>query len=54
MTHSPDAFDAVVQEALRAFEHNVAVYSEEPMLLDAARGVLNVALGVPQELLLRR
>jgi heme oxygenase len=51
---APDAFDAVVREALRAFEHNVALYSEEPMLLDAARGVLNVALGVPQELLLRR
>ena len=39
------AFEDVVDEALAAFASNVEVYSEEPMLLDAARGSLNVATG---------
>ena len=32
------ARDAVVDEALRAFGHNVQVYTEEPVGLDAALG----------------
>lgn len=42
---APDAFSETVEEALRAFEYNVDVYREEPMLLDAARGVANVCAG---------
>lgn len=42
---SPEAFQAVIDEALLAFKSNVAVYSEEPMLLDSIRGALNVGTG---------
>jgi heme oxygenase len=37
---------ACVEEALGAFAANVNVYAEEPMWADAARGALNVAVGV--------
>jgi len=40
-----DAFNAVVEEALAAFAYNVGVYSEERLLADATRGVINVATG---------
>ena len=36
---------AVVDEALLAFAHNAAVYAEEPMTVDAARGVANLLVG---------
>jgi len=37
--------ELVVQEALLAFRHNIDVYSEEPLYLDAARGVANMCSG---------
>eukprot|EP00928_Gymnodinium_smaydae_P011753 TRINITY_DN14306_c1_g2_i1.p1 TRINITY_DN14306_c1_g2~~TRINITY_DN14306_c1_g2_i1.p1 ORF type:complete len:288 (-),score=57.94 TRINITY_DN14306_c1_g2_i1:143-961(-) len=42
---SKESFDATIAEALRAFEYNVAVYSEEPYYLDAIRGGMNVCSG---------
>lgn len=40
-----EAFDAVVQESFKAFHHNIEVYGEEPMVVDAVRGALNVCTG---------
>lgn len=37
--------ECVVQEALLAFRYNIDVYSEEPMYLDAVRGVANICSG---------
>ena len=42
---SDAARDAVVDEALRAFGHNVEVYTEEPVGLDAALGAGRVVAG---------
>ena len=46
--------EEVVEEAMRAFAHNAAVYGEEPMLWDAIRGGINAATGLvvrPKEVL---
>mmetsp|Transcript_53379 Transcript_53379/g.114750 ORF Transcript_53379/g.114750 Transcript_53379/m.114750 type:complete len:282 (-) Transcript_53379:114-959(-) len=51
---TPSAFDAVVDEAMLAFGYNVGVYSEEPMLLDALRGSVNVCTGYLSQTLGRR
>jgi len=40
-----EGFEDVVQESLKAFNHNKDVYGEEPYLIDAARGSLNVCTG---------
>lgn len=42
---SPEARDAVVAEALRAFQYNVDVYSEEGIAVDSVKGSLKVAVG---------
>mmetsp|Transcript_7816 Transcript_7816/g.22244 ORF Transcript_7816/g.22244 Transcript_7816/m.22244 type:complete len:275 (-) Transcript_7816:129-953(-) len=42
---SEEAFGDVVKESLKAFELNVGVYSEEPMMFDAVRGAFNVSTG---------
>jgi len=42
---SDDAFQAVVEEALQAFKFNVGVYSEEPIIIDAVRGTINMGSG---------
>eukprot|EP00944_MAST-04C_sp_MAST-4C-sp1_P012267 g12267.t1 len=47
----PDKSALIVQEALNAFSHNANVYSEEPMLMDATRGVFNIAGGGVKSLL---
>lgn len=41
-----DRFESVIDETLAAFQHNIAVYSEEPMYIDGARGCINVATGM--------
>jgi len=46
---SEEAFDAVVQESFKAFGHNVDVYSEEPIWLDAARGSFNICAGYARQ-----
>lgn len=40
-----EARSAVADEALRAFEHNIDVYTEEPIHLDAVRGATNICTG---------
>lgn len=44
MLHA-EAFDATVQEAAKAFEHNIDLFGEEPFYLDSVRGALNVCSG---------
>ena len=41
--------DEVVQEALHAFAHNIAVYGEEPMAFDAVRGVAKTVIGFAKQ-----
>jgi heme oxygenase len=40
-----DEQENVVKEALKAFRHNVDVYSEEPVYLDGVKGVVNICSG---------
>lgn len=40
-----DQLEDVRKESLSAFEHNVKVYSEEKIVLDAVRGGVNLVLG---------
>lgn len=40
-----EARDDVVDEAMRAFQHNIEVYGEEPIYRDAVRGTLNICTG---------
>lgn len=43
---SDGACDDIVAEAMRAFDANVRVYAEEPMWVDAMKGVFNAATGL--------
>ena len=42
---SPAAREEVVEEAILAFGMNVELYSEEPLMLDSARGAANLVWG---------
>ena len=46
--------DAVVKEALSAFQHNIEVYTEEPVIAAAVWGVINVATGLPRQMIRSR
>ncbi|CAE8601079.1 unnamed protein product [Polarella glacialis] len=41
----PEDFSKVVAESRRAFQFNVGVYGEEPMIYDAMRGSFNIVTG---------
>eukprot|EP00931_Biecheleriopsis_adriatica_P047970 TRINITY_DN2769_c0_g1_i2.p1 TRINITY_DN2769_c0_g1~~TRINITY_DN2769_c0_g1_i2.p1 ORF type:complete len:299 (+),score=51.57 TRINITY_DN2769_c0_g1_i2:67-897(+) len=46
-----EAFNRVVGEAKLAFKYNVEVYSEEPIVLDAMRGTMNICTGYARQTL---
>jgi len=40
-----EAHDAVIAEAVQAFQYNIKLFGEEPMCVDAVRGTLNICTG---------
>ena len=43
-------FQAAIDSAYGAFRHNAIVYAEEPLMLDASRGVRNIVMGYVRQM----